>query len=158
MMWLPKMDVVSVQIPKPQFESTRRRRRGDDMPRCKGQVRNLENFENFPEKSAESAVAFGKETDEEIISEEYTQWLVMKDKKEDLREGLPFDYKADPEVAAVKKDSEAVTAVDTMITNNEGFREVEIKISPDKLPQVEPHHFVGKVPEGPGKGVPEEVC
>ena len=74
MMWLPKMDVVSVQIPQPQFESTCRGRRGGDMPRYKCQVRDLEDFENFPEISAEK---------EEIISEE---WLVMKEKKEDLKE------------------------------------------------------------------------
>ena len=56
MMWLPKMDVVSVQIPQPQFESTRRGRRGDDMPRYKGQVRDLENFENFPGGSGNISV------------------------------------------------------------------------------------------------------
>lgn len=58
-----------------------------------------------------------------------------------------LDYKADPEVAAVKKESEAATAANTMITNNEGFREVQIETSPGKLPQDEAHHLVGKVPE-----------
>ena len=165
MMWLPKIDVVSVQIPQPQFESTCRGRTGEDMPRCKDQVRDLENFENFTEKSAdieESVVTFGKEIDDKIISEEYAQWSVMEEKKKDLREDLPIDCKANPEVAAIKKASldtsaGAVTAATTKITNNEGLEKVEIKTSPGKFLQAEGHHFVNEVPEEPVKGVPEKV-